>query len=117
MIKLATDEDFNNRILRGVLRRNPRLDIRRVQDSGFMHADDPQVLAWAASEERVLLTHDASTLIEHAYDRVRQGLSMPGVFEIRQDVPIGVAIEEALLLAEYSVEGEWEGRVSHLPFR
>jgi len=29
VIKLATDEDFNNRILRGALRRNPRLDIRR----------------------------------------------------------------------------------------
>lgn len=55
MIKLAADEDFNNRILRGVLRRNPRLDIRRKQDAGLRRADDPQVLAWAASERRMLL--------------------------------------------------------------
>ena len=115
MIKLAADEDFNNRILRGVLRRNPHLDIRRKQDVGLGRADDPQVLAWAASEGRVLLTHDASTLIGHAYERVRRGLPMPGVFEIRQEVPIGVAIEEVLILAECSTEGEWEGRVGHLP--
>ena len=117
MIKLATDEDFNNRILRGVLRRRPDLDIRRKQDAGLGRADDPQVLAWAASEGRVLLTHDASTLIGHAYKRVRQGLPMPGVFEVRQEVPIGVAIEEVLMLAECSIEGEWEGQVGFLPLR
>jgi predicted nuclease of predicted toxin-antitoxin system len=78
VIKLATDEDFNNRILRGLLRRNSRLDIRRKQDTELEYADDPQVLAWAASEGRVLLTHDASTLIGYAYERVRQGASDAG---------------------------------------
>ena len=117
MIKLATDEDFNNRILRGVLRRDPHLDIRRKQDAGLGHADDSQVLAWAANEARVLLTHDASTLIKYAYERVRQGLPMPGVFEVRQSVPIGVAIEEVLILAECSIESEWEGQVGYLPLR
>jgi hypothetical protein len=115
MIKLATDEDFNNRILRGVLRRNPSLNICRKQDAGIGRADDPQVLAWAASEGRVLLTHDASTLIGYAYERARQGLPMPGVFEVRQEVPIGVVIEEVLILAECSIVGEWEGQVGHLP--
>jgi len=89
--------------------------ICRKQDAELGHADDPQVLAWAASEGRVLLTHDASTLIGYAYERVRQGLPMPGVFEIRQEVPIGIAVEEVLLLAECSIEGEWEGQVGYLP--
>jgi hypothetical protein len=30
MLRLATDEDFNNRVLRGLLRRKPNLDIVRV---------------------------------------------------------------------------------------
>jgi hypothetical protein len=117
MIKLATDEDFNNRILRGVLRRQPDLDIRRKQDSVIGRADDRQVLAWAASEGRVLLTHDASTMAGFAYERVAAGLPMPGVFEVRQEVPVDVAIEEVLLVAECSVEGEWEGQVGFLPLR
>lgn len=65
----------------------------------------------------VLLTHDASTMARFAYERAAQGLPMPGVFEVRQDVPIGVAIEEVLILAECSVEGEWEGQVGFLPLR
>lgn len=115
MIKLAADEDFNNRVLRGLLRRRPNLDIRRKQDAGLDRADDPEVLAWAASEGRVLLTHDAGTMAGFAYERAAQGLPMPGVFEVRQEVPIGVVIEEVLILAECSIEGEWEGQVGFLP--
>lgn len=62
MLKLATDENFNNNILRGLLRRRPDLDIIRVQDAGLSGADDPTVLDWAANEGRVLLTHDAATI-------------------------------------------------------
>jgi hypothetical protein len=32
-------------------------------------------------------------------------------------VPIGVAIEEIILLAECSLEHEWEGQVRYLPLR
>jgi hypothetical protein len=42
---------------------------------------------------------------------------MPGVFEVSRDVPIGVAIEDILLLAECSLDDEWEGQVQYLPLR
>jgi hypothetical protein len=42
---------------------------------------------------------------------------MPGVFQIGRDIPIGAAVEEILLLAEYSRESEWEGQVRYLPLR
>lgn len=75
------------------------------------------MLAWAAHEGRILLTHDVSTMTRYAYERVEKGLSMPGVFEVSRDVPIGRAIEDILLLAECSQEGEWEGQVRYLPLR
>lgn len=40
---------------------------------------------------------------------------MPGLFAVSQDLPIGRAIEDLLLLAECSYEGEWEGQVRYLP--
>ncbi len=52
-----------------------------------------------------------------AYDRVEAGLSMPGVFEIGIGLPLAVAIEEIVLLAECSINGEWEGQVRYLPLR
>lgn len=117
MLRLAADENFNNDIVRGLLRRKPDLDIVRVQDTGLSGADDPTILEWAAQEGRVLLTHDVSTLTRYAYERVEAGQSMPGVFEVSRDVPIAVAIQDILLIAECSLEGEWEGQVRYLPLR
>jgi hypothetical protein len=117
MLRLLADENFNNDIVRGVRRRNAAVDIVRVQDEGLSGAEDPAVLEWAAHAGRVLLTHDVSTMTRYAYDRVREGKPMPGVFEVSRDVPIGVAIEQILLLAECSLEREWEGQVRYLPLR
>src|SRR3990172_8291783 len=102
MLQLAADENFNNDIVRGLTRRQPGLDIVRVQDFGFSGAEDATVLEWCAHERRILLTHDASTITHHAYERVRTGKSMPGVFEVGLDLPIGRVIEDILLIAEYS---------------
>jgi hypothetical protein len=55
MLRLVADENFNNNIVRGLLRREPDLDIVRVQDVGLSGVDDPTVLEWAAQEGRVLL--------------------------------------------------------------
>lgn len=44
MLLLAADENFNNDILRGLLRLEPSLDIVRVQDVGLKHAPDPIIL-------------------------------------------------------------------------
>lgn len=42
---------------------------------------------------------------------------MPGVFEVSLRIPISIAIEEIILLAECSVAGEWEGQVNYLPLK
>ena len=117
MLKVAADENFNNDILRGVLRLNPDIDIVRIQDTPMYQAPDPAVLAWAAQEGRILLTHDVKTMTRFAYERVVQGLPMPGVFEVSLEVPIGLAIEEILILVECGQEGEWAGQVRYLPLR
>lgn len=117
MLLLAADENLNNNIVRGLLRRRPDLNLVRVQDAGLSGADDPTVLAWASGENRILLTHDVATITRFAYERVQQGQAMPGVFEISREVPVGVAVEDILLLAECSLDGEWEGQVRYLPLR
>ncbi|WP_017747093.1 DUF5615 family PIN-like protein [Scytonema hofmannii] len=116
MLRFLADENFNNQIVRGVLRRNSNIDIVRVQDVGLSEAEDPIILEWAAQQARVVLTHDVETMTNFAYSRVQAGLSMLGVFEVSRRVPVGLAIEEILLLAECSLEGEWEGQVRFLPY-
>jgi hypothetical protein len=77
MLRLATDEDCNNRIVRGLLRRQPELDILRVQDAGLAGKDDEEVLAWAAREGRILITHDVTTMKQTAYEFPLNSFSPP----------------------------------------
>ena len=117
MLRFAVDEDFDNRIVRGLLRLLPTLDIVRVQDAGLLGKRDSEVLEWASGENRVLLTHDASTMTNHAYARVESGRQMPGVFEVSQEIPIGEAIIDLLLIATCSLDGEYNGQIRYLPLR
>jgi len=114
VIRFLADENFNNAIIRGLRHVSPSLDIVRVQAVGLSGADDPSILEWAAREGRVLLTNDAATVPFYAYERVRTGLTMAGVCEVRRSVPIGRAIEDILLIAECSDE-EWKDVVRYLP--
>lgn len=115
MLRLGADENFNNNIIRGLIRRKPDIDIVRVQDVGLSGAGDPEVLEWAARQGRVLVTHDVSTVSKHAYERVATAQRMAGVFEVSTSLAVGDAIEDLLLIVECSLEGEWEGQVRYLP--
>jgi hypothetical protein len=115
MLRFLADENFNNDIVRGLRSHRPDLDVVRVQDVGLAGEDDPTVLAWAASQDRLVLTHDVETLVGDACERVKGGLPMPGVVAMHDKVGIGVAIDDILLPAEGSFEHEWEGQVIHVP--
>jgi hypothetical protein len=114
-MRFLIDEDFNNDILRGVLLLHPEIDVVRAQDVGLDGLDDSVVLAWAAEEGRIVLSHDVSTMQAQAYARLDQGLRMPGLFFVNQSLPVGQAIEAIVLLIECSLEGEWEDQVRYLP--
>jgi hypothetical protein len=113
--RYLTDEDFDNDILRGLVRRMTGLDVVRVQDVGLAGEPDPVVLEWAAQHHRIVLTHDANSMTTHAYDRAREGLSVPGVCVVPQTLPIGQAIDDLLLIIECSVPDDWEDPVRYVP--
>ena len=117
MIRFAADENFNAHIISGLLERDETIDAVRVQDVGHSSSDDPSVLEWAAEEDRVLLTHDIATMPGFTADRLEAGLPMPGLFLISQSRAIGDVIEELLLIADYSLDDEWDGKITYLPLR
>lgn len=115
MLKLVSDENFNGDILRGLFRRRSDLDILRVQDVGLDATPDPGILAWAAIEGRILITHDRDTVANFAYERVRAGEPMLGVFVVSDLMPIGQAIEEILLAVECLPPEECKDLVRFFP--
>ncbi len=115
MLRLLADENFNGDIVRGVLLRQPDFDLVRVQDVGLAGAEDPDILAWAAENNRIVLTHDRATMSDHAYEQVAAGTKMAGVFILSDRLPVGRAIEEILLLSACTEQEEWSGRAVHVP--
>lgn len=112
-----TDENFDGDILAGLRRQVERLDIVRVQDVGLRTADDPTILARAADESRVLVTHDLRTIPDVAYERVAAGQAMPGAFIVRKALPMAAAIAELAAVAGASEADEWHNQVVYLPLR
>jgi predicted nuclease of predicted toxin-antitoxin system len=116
--RLALDHNFNQDLWTGVLYqyREPELDVIRLSAVGLATAPDEVVLAWAAQEGRILLTHDAKTLLPLAYARVAAGLPMPGVIVVRQRGARRAVIDDLCLLLSASSPDEWDGRVERLPY-
>ena len=115
MIRFLADENLQIQIVRGLLRRNPGVDIVRAQDVGLRKAKDLAVLAWAAAENRILLTHGAETMPDAAYKRLAAGERMVGMFVIPWTAPLGPVIEDLLLIAAASDPAEWDTHVKFLP--
>lgn len=115
MLRFLADENFDNRILRGLRRENAIADIVRAQDTEIYQANDPTVLEWAAKEGRIVLTRDLRTMPHFAYERVREGKPMPGVIGIQSDAPIGTILEDLLILIGATEPESLEGQVVYIP--
>jgi predicted nuclease of predicted toxin-antitoxin system len=115
MLRLMTDEDVPKSIVRGLRQRQPDVDIVRVQEVELAETEDAIILAWAASQSRVLITRDRQTMIGSAYERVRSGQPMPGLIVLHEQLAIGEAIEQILMTAVCCTEAEMQHRVVFLP--
>ncbi len=115
MLPLLIDENIDDNIIDGLRRRQPSLDIVRVQDVGLRQTPDPLFLEWAAQAGRVVVSNDKKTLSRDAWDRVAQGLPMPGVALLLPRLTIGQAIDELELLATASEPVDVKDQVVFLP--
>jgi len=86
-----------------------------VQSEGLSGLSDPELLAEAAADNRILLTHDLNTLPKFAYERVKAGQFLPGVVAVSSSLSVGQAIDELALLIACSHDGEWNNQVIYLP--
>ena len=91
-VRFLADADLNKAIVSGVLRREPSLDFLTAQAAGLRGMGDPEVLA-LAEHQRILVSHDVSTMQGHfrAFRSARKQSS--GVFLIPQNLDVGAAID------------------------
>ena len=116
MLRLLIDQDLDHDILRGLVRRIPRLDAVTAFEIGMSRATDPQLLTRAAQEERIIVTHDRKTMPKHVADLMALGGNIAGVFVVPRSLPLGQAIEDLELMITCSANDEWVNIIRYLPF-
>lgn len=115
MIRLLTDENIDNDIMRGLARRLPQFDFVSVRDVGLAGSPDLVLLKWAAKEQRIMLTHDINTMVPDANQLVAQGEPMAGVIFVPERLEIGRAINDLVIVLECSTESDMRDRIERLP--
>ena len=86
-----------------------------LRHTDLLGAGDPEVLDFAAREGRILITRDASTVPDFAFERLDQGKAMPGVFIWRRRAALGAVLDDLILVVQVSEAEEWQGRIVYLP--
>lgn len=115
MLRLLIDQDFDQDILRGLVLRIPNLDAVTAYEIGLSAAPDPELLAWAAENGRITLTHDRQTMPDHVADLIAAGEKVAGVVIVPRRLSIGRVIDDLEIIVMCSSEDEWVNVVRHLP--
>lgn len=108
--RFQADADLNEDIVKGVLRREPKVDFRTASSAHLRGLSDLEVLIMAAEEGRILVSHDRKT-IPRTFAQFTQGNTSPGLFLISQKTDLMVAIESLLLAWSASDHEEWTNRM------
>ena len=114
-VRFLADADLNRTIVSGVLRREPSVNFLTAHAAELRGIRDPEVLALAAGQQRVLVSHDVGTMPGHLRAFTNLGKQSSGVFLIPQSLDVGTAIDELLLTWLASEASEWVDRLVWLP--
>jgi hypothetical protein len=113
-VRFQADADLRRPIIAGLRRREPAIDFRSANDAGLAGLSDDTVLAIAADEGRLLVSHDVSTMPEH-FAHFIQTRSSPGLILISQELSYHHAIEGLLRVWATTEAEDWQNILSFLP--
>jgi hypothetical protein len=113
-VSYQADADLNQAIVTGVLRQEPTIDFQTALVAGLEGVKDSEVLAIAAQQRRILVSHDRKTMPSEFAEFITSNHSA-GVIIVSQKLPVEVAIEELLIIWAISSAEEWVDRIAKLP--
>lgn len=115
MFRLLIDQNYDHRVIRALRLRITEIDVVFAQDVGLEKSEDPDILEWAASAGRIIISHDAKTLPAYAYHRLAAVKPMPGLIIVRTSLPVGAAINELLMILTCCQPEELDQQVYIVP--
>ncbi len=114
-IRFQADADLSENIIWAVRREEPMIDFQTATQANLHGLGDDVVLALAASENRILISHDRRTMPYHFGEFIGRQTSH-GVFIIRKRFEMSKVVEAIILVWFASEPEEWFNNISELPF-
>lgn len=115
MLEILVDQDFDHNILRGLIRRLPRLNYVTAFEIGLSEVKDTELLIWASENQKNLLTHDRKTMPIHFASLSGKGLELAGIFIVPRRLAIAQVIDELEIIISCSKYEEWQNIIKVLP--
>jgi uncharacterized protein DUF5615 len=116
-IRFQADNDLKRIIVDATLRHEPRIDFQTAQAARLDDLDDEAVLRLAASQSRILVSHDKRTMPKALASFVASGATSPGVLlVIPQNAPTRDVVEALILIWADDRTKEWENLIAKIPF-
>jgi predicted nuclease of predicted toxin-antitoxin system len=113
-VRYQADAGLNQTIVTGVLRRESKIDFQTATAAGLKGVKDSEVLAIAAQQGRILVSHDRKTMPSEFAVFITSNQSS-GVIIVSRKLPTEVVIEQLLLIWAASNAEEWINRIAKLP--
>ncbi|MCU0918622.1 MAG: DUF5615 family PIN-like protein [Planctomycetes bacterium] len=114
-VRFQADADLNQVILLARVRREPLIDFQTATVAGLSGVDDPMILARAATDGRVLVTHDRRTMPRHFFAAFSGGEVSARLLVIPQSLGIAAAVDDLILIWVVTEAEEWLNRITILP--
>jgi hypothetical protein len=112
---MLIDQDLDHDILRGLIRRIPRLDAITAFEVGMSVATDVELLSWAAAEGRIIVTHDRTTMPIHAAAAMDHGKNIAGLFIVSRRLPLRHVIDDLEIMITCTESDQWINVIRYLP--
>ena len=90
------------------------IDFQDAHAGRVIGLPDVEVLSVVADQNRILVSHDRSTMPAE-FARFTSTRSSPGLIIVDQDLDIGRTIEELLLIWLASDLEEWQDKIGYVP--
>ena len=115
-IRFQADNDLKRIIVDATLRREPRVDFQTAQAARLNDLDDQAVLRLAASQSRILVSHDKRTMPRALASFIASGGTSPGVLlVIPQSAPMRGVVEALILIWADERADDWRNLIAKIP--
>ena len=117
MRRFLIDENISPKYRTQLLYHEPSLTVLVIGDEGAppKSTPDPGILVWCEQNQFNLITNNRESMPQHLSDHLAAGHHVPGIFTINHRMPMGLIIDQLLLIAGASDEDEYIDQITYIP--